>query len=361
MKVGSPPMVAVGQGAIDLLAHRQDRLPVAVGIRGGGARAFRDAGHAHLEAERALVLLDQAADRRGGGGLRAGGERDVALAGQQPGRDVEADPAGAGEIHFRPGMQIGEIGRGALRPVALGVGVGPELDQVAGHEPGGETEMTRDLHEQPRRIAARALAVAQGFLRRPHAGLHPHDVVHAVAQHRVERHQHRHGTGRRARDAGQQRVEQRTRRQRLAERRQFGVEHRIVGERPFLRLGLEEEVERVDRRHVGEQIDRHLETGDALGKHHPGEEIALRILHPVDEVLRRLDRQRVGQDRRARMRRRPQPDRLRPQHDGAVIGVRSPVRQRDVERHGRGVSGLARREAVTRSALRQPIYRERGR
>ena len=41
--------------------------------------------------------------------MRRRGERDVAFAGQQTGRRVEADPAGAGHIDFRPGVEIGEV------------------------------------------------------------------------------------------------------------------------------------------------------------------------------------------------------------------------------------------------------------
>ena len=55
----------------------------------------------------------RAADRRGARRLRRRGERDVALAGEQAGGRVEADPAGAGKVDLGPGMQVGEVGFGA--------------------------------------------------------------------------------------------------------------------------------------------------------------------------------------------------------------------------------------------------------
>ena len=42
-------------------------------------------------------------------GIAACGERDVALAGEQPGGRVEADPAGAGQVDLGPGVQVGEV------------------------------------------------------------------------------------------------------------------------------------------------------------------------------------------------------------------------------------------------------------
>jgi hypothetical protein len=45
------------------------------------------------------------------------GERDVALAGEQPGRGVEPDPARARQVDLGPGVQVGEVVVGAGRPV----------------------------------------------------------------------------------------------------------------------------------------------------------------------------------------------------------------------------------------------------
>jgi hypothetical protein len=47
--------------------------------------------------------------------------------------------------------------------------------------------------------------------------------------------------------------------------RQLLLELGRVGEREFLGLGLQEEVERVVDRHLGHQVDRDLELGGLLG------------------------------------------------------------------------------------------------
>ena len=60
-----------------------------------------------------LALVDRAGDRRGARRLGRAGERDVALAGEQPGGRVEADPAGARQVDLAPGVQIGEVDLGA--------------------------------------------------------------------------------------------------------------------------------------------------------------------------------------------------------------------------------------------------------
>ena len=118
-----------------------------------------------------------------------------------------------------------------------------------------------------------------------------------------------------------------------AERRKLLLEQRVVAERPLLGFRLEEEVERIDRRHVGDEIDRDVEMRDALGEHDAGEVVALRVLLPVDEMRLGFDDQRIGQDRRAGVRRRAQADGLRPERDQPVVAVGRAVGQRDGKRH----------------------------
>ena len=55
------------------------------------------------------------------------------FAGQQPGRGIESDPAGAGKIDFGPGVQVREIGGGAGRAFER-LHVRHELNQIAGNE-----------------------------------------------------------------------------------------------------------------------------------------------------------------------------------------------------------------------------------
>ena len=53
----------------------------------------------------------------------------MAFTGEQPGRGIQADPTGAGQIHFAPGVQVGEVHLGTGRAIE-GFDVGGELDQV---------------------------------------------------------------------------------------------------------------------------------------------------------------------------------------------------------------------------------------
>ena len=97
---------------------------------------------AHVERELDLGRLDHAGDRRGGAVMRRRGERHVAFAAQQARGRVEADPAGAGQIDFGPGVQIGEIVLGARRPVER-LDVGPQLNEIAGDEARGRPRWRR--------------------------------------------------------------------------------------------------------------------------------------------------------------------------------------------------------------------------
>ncbi len=94
-----------------------------------------------------------------------------------------------------------------------------------------------------------------------------------------------------------------------------------IFERDGLRVFLDEEVERVVDRHFGEHVDRDRKFVGRLREHQPRQIIAVRILLPVDEMVLGLDLQRIGQDRRAAMRGRPQADDLRPERHRAVIGI----------------------------------------
>ena len=114
----------------------------------------------HVEVEIDIGEARDAGDRRGVAIMRRRGERNMAFAGQQARGRIEADPAGAGQIDLAPGVQIGEVVVGAGRPVERDE-IGLELDEIAGHEAGGEAEMAQDLHQQPARIAARARAALE--------------------------------------------------------------------------------------------------------------------------------------------------------------------------------------------------------
>src|ERR1022692_1934685 len=78
----------------------------------------------------------------------ATGERDMPFPREQTAGRVEANPAGAGQIHFAPRMQVGEVNLGAARAVER-LNIGRELYQVATDEARGQTKMAKQLHHQP--------------------------------------------------------------------------------------------------------------------------------------------------------------------------------------------------------------------
>ena len=125
----------------------------------------------------------------------------------------------------------------------------------------------------------------------------------------------------------------------LVDRPQVGLEivqQRLgIGERDRLGVLLDEEVERVDHLQVGDQPDRDRQLAGAGRKDQPGQEVAERVLLPVDEVVGRFDLQRVRLDRRAGVRRRPQPDDVRVHLHQTVEGVAGAMLQRHFDSHRR--------------------------
>ena len=339
------PHVALGQGGLDRGADLQQARPLFLGVGLGGARRLAHARHRHLEGELDLGLVDGALDRRGARRLGRAGERDVALARQQARGRIEPDPARARQVDLAPGMEVGEILGRPLRPVERLL-VGHELDQVARGEARGEAQVAQDGDQQPAAVATRALGAGKRLLEALHAGLQPDDIADLLLQAGVQADDEIDGALRGAWHLRQPGREQRPRRRDLAERRDLLGQRRVVGEGPGLGRGLEEEVERIVHRHVGDQVDRDLELRGLLREHQPGEMVALRILLPVDEMGLRLDLQRIGQDRGAAVRGGPQAHDLRPQRHRPVVGVGRPMMQRDVNAHGAmlvGTCGFARR------------------
>ena len=337
--VGSPPWVSrtscAGEIVVDAPAERVDRRPLRLGVRPRDPRILVHARHAHREVELDLAGIGEADDRRGIAGIGGAGERQVAFAGEQPRRRVEPDPAGAGQEDLGPGVQVGEVVVGAGRSVER-LHVGDELDQVARGEPRREPQVTHDLHQQPAAVAAGAAGALQRLLGRLHARLHAHQVADRVLQLAVEPHQHVDGVlagGDRGAEALDEGGETRPHRRRLEERDQFLGERRRVAERIGLGVRLDEEVERVDHRHVGGDVDDDLQVVGGFGEDDAGDPVAVGILLPVEEVPGRRDVERVPEHRRAAVRRRAQPDLVRRDRDAAVEAVGGAVLQRDADGH----------------------------
>ena len=89
----------------------------------------------------------------------------------------------------------------------------------------------------------------------------------------------------------------------------------------MLRVGFEEEVEGIEDRHFGNQVDLDRELRCPFREYQAGEVVGLGVLLPVDEVVLGKHFQRVGEDGRAAMRGRAQADGLRPEHHRTVVPI----------------------------------------
>ena len=196
--VGSPPIgeahVPRGETIVDPRAERLDGVPRRVGVRQRHPRILVHSGHDVGEVECRLGHVGGTGDRCRGRRMRSCRKRNVPLACEQPRRRVEPDPARAGNVDLGPGVQIGEVGGRAGRSVER-LHVGGQLDQIAGYEPGGQTHLAQDRHQQPRRVAAGSDAGAQREVGGLHAGFHAQAVADVAVDRMVERDQEVDGAG----------------------------------------------------------------------------------------------------------------------------------------------------------------------
>jgi hypothetical protein len=241
-------------------------------------------------------------------------------------------------------VQIGEValGPGGTLERAL---VGLELDQVSRDEARGEAEPAQHLQEQPGAVAARARAALERLLGGLHPRLHADQVSDLRGELAIQLDQEVDGAARRAVDGRDPLLEARPRGQDLAERAQLALEPRLVLERELLRSGLEEEIERILHRELGDQVDFERELAHLLGEHDPRQPVRLRVLLPVHEVRLRFDAQRIARHRRATVRSRAQPHDLRSQRDQAVVAVARVVMELDVDGHA-GCADIGARRLV---------------
>ncbi len=256
----------------------------------------------------------------------------MSFAGEQTRGRVEPHPAGARQIHLAPCMQVGEVHLRAGGPLER-LDVRFELNQVARNEARGKSEVAQQLHQQPARVAARAAAERERLLRRLDARLETDHVAHVLLQPLIQLDEELVRRLWLARHLGEVGLEERRRRQLHEVGREFVQLPVLVFEREFLCVGLEEEIERIDDRHLRDQINLELQFPGALGEDDPGQPVRLRVLLPVDEVVGGGDAQRVREDRRARVRCRTQAHQLRAERDRPVVAVVRDVIERDVDAH----------------------------
>src|SRR6185436_12848211 len=101
----------------------------------------------------------------------------------------------------------------------------------------------------------------------------------------------------------------------------------------LFRARFEEEVERIEHRHFGYQIDFDKKLGRLVRKHETRDVVAEWILLPVDKMFLWQNVERVAQNWRAAMRRGPQPDEVWGLPDRAIVGVVRPVVECDMNGH----------------------------
>ena len=324
--------VVRAQILVDAASQCVDLLPLCIAVRQGHARRLPDAADLHRVCERAVGALDHARHRRSRRGFGRARQRNVSLARQQPRGRIQPDPAGARQEHLAPRVQVGEIGFGSCGTIER-FHVRRELDQIAGDEARSQPEMAQQLHQQPARVAAGPRAADQCLLRCLDAGLHADQIADVALQPLVQRHQEIDRACALARHLRKIGGEPRRRRQSLHERRQFHHLPGVVDEGHLFGLRLQEEVERVQDRHLGDQVDLDAERVGLFGKHQAGEIVGLRILLPVDEVADRFHPHRIREHARTRVRAGAQTNDLWPERDRAVVAIVRDVVQRDMDGH----------------------------
>ena len=259
-----------------------------------------------------------------------GAERDMPLAREHAAGRIKRDPAGAGHIGLGPGMQVDHILGNALGPFDR-LDVRNQLDRIARHEAGGKAQPAQQLHQQPGGIAARSGADVQRLLGRLHPRFHADDIADALLQLAVHIDQEVDRPSLERRMLRDQFLEQRPLRLDVIIGRQIGLQLLVIAEGVIFGIGFDEEVERVDDIQIGQQVDLDTEMIDRIGKDDPRQPVAVRVLLPVEEMVRRLDLQRIIGDLGATMRRGPQSYHLRTQTDRAAIAIGGQVVQRGLE------------------------------
>ena len=269
---------------VDLVAQSVERRPRVLGKRLRDARMFGDPLDAHVEVKIDIGETRDARDRRGVAIMGRRGERNMAFAGQEPRGRIESDPARAGKIDLGPGVQIGEVVVRAGGPVERDP-IRLELNEVAGHEPRRETQIAQDLHQKPARIAARARAALERLLRALHPRLHADHIGDFARQAAIELDHEIDRAPKRAIDCAQERRKPRACGLGRAVDDKIGPQVLAIFERPDLRALLDEEIERIVDRHVGDDVDLNSELVDELGKHIAREPVAVWVLLMVHEMI----------------------------------------------------------------------------
>ena len=255
---------------------------------------------------------------------------------QQTRGRIHAYPARARQIGFAPGVQVGEISARTRRAIQW-LFVSHQLDEIAGDEARRNAQMAQQLHQQPSAVAAGTGLFFQRLFAALHAGFEPNQVGHRMLHPPIQQHQ-KVSRGDSGRNLGPERL-QPTLKARSAwlgfeERCQLGSELLGVDERVMLGPFLHEEVEGIDDRHVGQEIDRDVDLPGRFGEGQAGDEVPIGILLPMNEMRLGKNLQRIASHRCAGVGGGPQPDFMRRGDHGPVKDVMGTMVQRNANGHG---------------------------
>ena len=299
---GQPHVLGLQVG-LDPLAKPVEGIPTRVIERLGDAYGVDQPRDVHLELEGGLGQAHPAGD----GGRRPvvgrSRQRQVPLAAQEAGGGVEADPSGAGNVDLGPGVQVGEIAPCSERSLE-GIDVGLELNQIAGDEASGEAEAAHHLDQEPGAVAARSRSERQGLIGSLNSRLHAYEMGDGPLNPRIQADEKIDGALSRGLQCGDGGLEQRPAVVDMHIGRQVAAQILGIAERQGFGIGLDEKIERIDHRHLGRQVDGDGQFRRPFRKHQPRQPVAVGILLPVDEVVRRRDLQRIAGNPRAAVGRR---------------------------------------------------------
>ena len=266
-----------------------DPLRSRIGIRRG-----RGEHSAHLNAllhpegrrPRTRGLAGFRLDFRPGQGpqrIRRGSQRYIALMGvDTPGR-IETDPAGSRDEDFAPGVQRGAIRRRGQIPAPRDDS-GLQQNAIAGGETGRESQGAEHHGQEPGGFPGRSLRPGQNGFQLHGAGLGRTQNGQALVNRLCHIAQHLHEIARLGlhprQILGQSRTglgQMQVGVQFLAEL--FGIVEGIAGG-----IGLDQEIERIDRLQIGQQIHGQPERGHRLRQVQPRLMVLVGITDPVEEM-----------------------------------------------------------------------------
>jgi hypothetical protein len=132
---------------------------------------------------------------------------------------------------------------------------------------------------------------------------------------------------------------------------EFALQFVGVGERELFGVGLDEEIERIDHRELGGEVDLDAEFLGLFGKNEPREPVAVRVLLPIDEMVGRRNLQRIARHPGAAVRRRAQPDDLGAERNRAIVEISRDVLQSDQNRQDVPSTNVCAGRAIPYGAL----------